>query len=119
MADRDARLQDQLDEDSQRLLRSIDEIRRLEREKRKEPMSTPRFHELARQVEQESKAVFEHSIVERKAGDDLSEPQGVTIDDVARGDGDGSRGKGESSRGKGERSPGTGDGSAHEGNGTH
>jgi hypothetical protein len=84
MATSDADLRDELDEDSKRLLRSVDEIRRLEKEKRTVPMSTPRFHELAKAVESASKDVFDQSRVESRDGDELSQPQGTTIDEVAR-----------------------------------
>jgi hypothetical protein len=83
MADGDTELRDELDEESKRLLRSVDEIRRLEKQKREEPMSTPRFHELANAVESASKAVFQTSRHQRVMGDELSEPQETTINDVA------------------------------------
>ena len=49
---------DQLDAKSLRLLGQIDEVRRLEREKRQAGRSTDEFHELAEKVDRASNAVF-------------------------------------------------------------
>ncbi|HEV8490131.1 MAG TPA: hypothetical protein VGQ58_10130 [Candidatus Limnocylindrales bacterium] len=47
-----------LRDDSDRLLRAVDELRALEREKRLQDVSSRPFHELARQVEEKAREVF-------------------------------------------------------------
>jgi signal transduction histidine kinase len=53
-----------LHEDSERLLRAVDELRALEREKRREKISGRPFRELAERVEAKAREVF------RIAGDE-------------------------------------------------
>ena len=47
-----------LRDDSDRLLRAVDELRALEREKRLQEASSRPFHDLARQVEEKAREVF-------------------------------------------------------------
>jgi hypothetical protein len=47
-----------LGEDSERLLRAVDELRELERAKRREKISGRPFRELAERVEQKAREVF-------------------------------------------------------------
>jgi hypothetical protein len=47
-----------LREDSDRLLRALEELRALQREKRLQEASSPPFHELERQVEEKAREVF-------------------------------------------------------------
>jgi hypothetical protein len=44
--------------DSDRLLRAVDELRALERERRLQEVSSPPFHALALQVEEKAREVF-------------------------------------------------------------
>ena len=64
--------------DSERLLKAVDELRAMEREKRRVSISSRTFHELAERVEQKAREVF------RLAGQEDAEP----IDREARGAGD-------------------------------
>jgi hypothetical protein len=80
MSDSDAPNRARLRRDSDELLAAIDEIKRLEREKRTEEMSSPRFHEMADEIEQRARAVFRYAADELEAGEDLSRRQGQSID---------------------------------------
>jgi signal transduction histidine kinase len=64
--------------DSERLLKAVDELRAMEREKRRVSISSRTFHELAERVEQKAREVF------RLAGQEDAEP----IDRESRGAGD-------------------------------
>ena len=46
-------------DDSDELLRALEEMKRTEKAKRGEDISTPRFHELAEEVEDRARHVFE------------------------------------------------------------
>jgi hypothetical protein len=83
MSDADAPHRERLRRDSDELLTAVDDIRRLEREKRAQDMSSPPFHEMAEQIEQRSRDVFRYAADEREAGEDLSRRQGKSIDDQA------------------------------------
>ena len=84
--EQDATLRDQIERDSDHLLTAVDEIRRLELEKRKVPMSTPEFHVRADDIERRSRAVFGLAAAEREHGEALSETQDRSIDDEAAED---------------------------------
>jgi len=89
MSDADAPNRDRLRRDSDELLAAVNEIKRLEREKRTREMSSPRFHEMADEIERRARDVFRYAADELEAGDDLSRRQGRSIDsaeDEARGD---------------------------------
>jgi hypothetical protein len=58
-----------LDRISRHILADIDEMRRLEREKRETARSTPEFHALSDQVERAALHVHRHATQERLAGD--------------------------------------------------
>ncbi len=47
-----------LRQDSERLLKAVDELRAMEREKRRVAISSRTFHELAERVEQKAREVF-------------------------------------------------------------
>lgn len=68
---------------SDRLLGSLAIIRGLERQKREEPISSPEFHRLAREIEDEGRRVFRIAAEEAAQGEDL-EPNGDAIDDIAK-----------------------------------
>jgi hypothetical protein len=57
-----------LDEISRHILADIDEMRRLEREKRAAARGTPEFQRLADQVEQAARHVHDHATSEQLAG---------------------------------------------------
>ena len=71
---------------SDRLLGAIRRIRTLEERKRTVTISTPEFHQLADDIEDEGRRVFYLSAEERQVAD-IQVRHGDTIDDVARGDG--------------------------------
>jgi hypothetical protein len=68
---------------SNRLLAAIRRMRDTEQRKRREPISSPRFHELATEVERTSEEVFRLAHREERLGDEM--PRGhTTIDDMDR-----------------------------------
>jgi hypothetical protein len=68
---------------SNRLLSALRRMRDTERRKRQEAISSPRFHELATEVEDASQEVFRLARLEERVGDES--PRGATtIDDVDR-----------------------------------
>jgi hypothetical protein len=68
--------------DSDALLDAVREIHDLESEKRREQMSTPEFHDKAREITERSREVFRIAADEERAGDEVDSPQEKTIDDV-------------------------------------
>lgn len=54
---------------SERLLESVKRMRRLEEEKRRAEISTPRFHALAEEIEAEGRKVFLLADAEEAVGD--------------------------------------------------
>jgi hypothetical protein len=68
--------------DSDALLQAVRELHELEREKRGEQMSSPEFHEMAREITNKSRNVFRIAADEERAGDEIESPPGKTIDDV-------------------------------------
>jgi hypothetical protein len=68
--------------DSDALLRAVRELHELEREKRGEEMSSPEFHEMAREITDKSRDVFRIAADEERAGDELESPQDKTTNDV-------------------------------------
>ena len=83
MSDPDAPRRERIARDSERLLEAVGEIRGLEEEKREAEMSTPRFHELADRIAERARDVFGYATDERDTGDELSERQDRSIEDVA------------------------------------
>jgi hypothetical protein len=69
--------------DSDALLQAVRELHELEREKRGEQMSSPEFHDMAREITDKSRNVFRIAADEERAGDEIeSPPEKTTIDDV-------------------------------------
>ena len=64
-----ARDRQRVRDDSDELLRELDELKRTEREKRTEDISTPRFHELAEDVKNQARRVFQVASEETRDGD--------------------------------------------------
>ena len=67
---------------SNQILAAIDDLHDLESRKRRQPISTPRFHELADEVEERSRAVFRMAGEEEELGE-VIETDGDSIEDVA------------------------------------
>jgi hypothetical protein len=68
---------------SNRLLEALRRMRDTERRKREEPISSPKFHELATEVERTSQEVFRLARHEERVGDEA--PRGdTTIEDTDR-----------------------------------
>lgn len=68
-----------LRDDSDRLLQAVDELRALEREKRLQEVSSPPFHDLARQVEMKAREVFR--LAEEEEIDGSRADHGGTIEE--------------------------------------
>jgi len=63
--------------DSDRLLKAVDELRALEREKRLQDVSSAPFHDLAQRVEDKAREVFR--LAEQEEEDGSEADQGGTI----------------------------------------
>jgi len=61
-----------VDDVSRRLLTHVDEVKRLESEKREHARSSDEFHALADEVEQKAREVFQLADTERDLGDEDS-----------------------------------------------
>ena len=70
-----------LTEQSNRLLERIRGLRRLEETKRTEPVSSPRFHELAEEVTNESRRIMFAAANEENLGNESSAGD-ESIDDI-------------------------------------
>ena len=69
--------------------RLLDEVRRLraaEERKRQEPVSSPEFHRLAAEVEEQARAVWQTADEQRRLGLDADDGE-ESIDDIAAGRG--------------------------------
>jgi membrane-associated HD superfamily phosphohydrolase len=86
-ASRDEELKAEIQDDSDKLLRAVDEIRQLESEKRHLMMSTPEFHQTANRIERKAREVFGVAKAQREVGEALR-TQSESIDDQARKEGD-------------------------------
>jgi hypothetical protein len=84
----DEQIRAEIQDNSDDLLAAVDEIRRLESEKRQVPMSTPEFHEKATRIERKSRQVFGIARAQREVGDALRGPQSDSINDQAAEEGD-------------------------------
>ncbi len=81
MPDRDLK---ELRRTSDDLMASLEELKDLEARKREHEISTPRFHRLAEDVEDQARRVFELAAYETDVGEDAGPPKGITTDDVQR-----------------------------------
>jgi hypothetical protein len=63
---------DNLDATSRKILNEIEEMRRLELEKRQTARSSDEFHDLAEKVEEKSRHIFAHAKEELRQGRDDS-----------------------------------------------
>lgn len=73
---------ERLPNESDGLLKKVRELGELEIEKRKEPISSNRFHELAEDVTRRSRAIMNAAAAEEATGND-TERSDESIDDVA------------------------------------
>ena len=78
---RDQEHRGEIADTSDDLLEQLTILKALEVEKRDDPMSSPRFHELATEITEVSREIFSLARHEERAGDALSEPQGVSIEE--------------------------------------
>ena len=58
----------ELDENSKQLLTDIDDLKSMERAKRRAARSTPEFHALAEEIEDKARHVFARAHVQKEAG---------------------------------------------------
>lgn len=79
----DEPMQAALVEESDRLLDAVDEIKRLESEKRRLPMSTPEFHRAASRIERMAREIFGIARAQREVGEALQSPHDESIEDEA------------------------------------
>ena len=84
---RDEKIKVVLENDSDQLLAAVDEIRKLESEKRHVQMSSPEFHRAAELIERKARAIFGIARAQREVGEALSETQDESIDDQAAEEG--------------------------------
>jgi hypothetical protein len=70
------------------LLMKIEEIRQLESVKRRLPMSTPEFHDMARRIERKAREVFGIARSQREVGEALRDQKSDSINDEAAKEGD-------------------------------
>ena len=75
--------QRQLRDDSDDLMEALDDMKRMEVEKRDKEISTAEFHELADAIEDRSRDVFRIAADERRIGD-ASPTTGDSIEDVRK-----------------------------------
>jgi hypothetical protein len=68
--------------DSDALLDAVRELHDLEVERRGEQMSTPEFHDKAREITERSREVFRIAAEEERAGNEVDSPQDKTTNDV-------------------------------------
>lgn len=67
--------------DSDELLDALDELKRMETEKRGMPISSPPFHERAEAVDEQARHVFDLALREERDGDE-AERTGATLEDA-------------------------------------
>jgi hypothetical protein len=72
----------ELRKDSDALLQAVRELQDLELEKRRQEISTPEFHETAREITERSRDVFRIAADEERAGDEIESPQDMTTNEV-------------------------------------
>ena len=67
--------------DSDALLQGLQEMKSMEKRKRQEEISTPRFHELADDIERQARKVYDLALGEAEL-DDQTETIGQSIDET-------------------------------------
>jgi len=77
---KDDEQRDRIADTSDELMERLTILKALESQKRRDPMSTPRFHELANEVTEVSRDIFSLALREEHEGNDLGEPSPSTID---------------------------------------
>jgi hypothetical protein len=82
MSDRGDLKKDELRDISDRLLRGMDELKQLEREKRAEPISSPQFKRLARVIEIKSRDIRTLAADELAIGEQIEVGEQDTVEDV-------------------------------------
>jgi hypothetical protein len=78
-----AQLKRELSGRSTRMLEAIEDLRRMEVEKRNRPISTPEFHRLAERITRKSHEIFQSAVDQEGIGDDTSRGE-QTIEDINR-----------------------------------
>jgi hypothetical protein len=78
------RLRERLNEESQKLLETIDDLHALEEQKRDEDISTPPFHRLADTIKAKAQEAFRISTIEENLGDRIERGE-VALNDVDPG----------------------------------
>jgi hypothetical protein len=73
----------ELTDRSAQILGAIDDLRRMETEKRSQPISTPRFHRLAEDITRTSREVFRIAIDQEEIGDQAQRGE-QSIEDIDR-----------------------------------
>ena len=81
--DHDEAVRAEVEDTSNNLLAAVDEIRRLETDKRQVRMSSPEFHAAANAIERKARAVFGLARAQREVGEELTTQQEESIDDQA------------------------------------
>jgi hypothetical protein len=76
-----------LAETSDDILENVERLRGLEKERRRETISTPHFHQLAGEIEVVSKAIFRSTVRETTLADTIDTTE-TTIEDVSPRDGE-------------------------------
>ena len=72
-------------DDSDQLLKKLNELKDLEQRKRRLEVSTPAFHDAANKVADVSSEIFRIGHDEQAAGDRIERRQGVNTEDVQPG----------------------------------
>jgi hypothetical protein len=73
---------EQLRDVSDQLLREMEDLKELEREKRREPISSPQFNRLARVIEIKSRDIFRLASDEHALGEQIDPGDPETVNDV-------------------------------------
>jgi hypothetical protein len=73
-----------LEEDSDALLAAVEDLRRLELEKREAPIASEGFHRRAKEIELRSRMIFGLAHEQEQVGRTFGETQEDSIEDVAR-----------------------------------
>jgi hypothetical protein len=82
MREPDSQANEQLVETSDELLDELKELKQIEEQKRREPVSTRRFHELANRALEISRRIFDTARQQDQLGDDI-ESGSPPIDELA------------------------------------
>jgi hypothetical protein len=84
--DQDEAATRRLRNDSDGFLDAIRELHELEERKRTQEISSPEFHEIAREITERSRDIFRRAAVQQRDGATVSAPQGTTVDEVSPAD---------------------------------